>query len=382
MTDLILRAAQRRASVIRKRLGRNKLVFVQCGTIFDVLREPLVTALGGTALDAVTLATGPTPVEPLESPVVITGIEAFAATGKVGKATLGALRERVDELLQNANICLISRSPRIAYAPVPGSNLLEDASPFCIPLLDDQERPEKTSHHPSSAHPSISLAENSEIDEIVRNALEELGVNVLTELDFALFEARHDRNFVNELDPSVAEAIRTAGFAQIIDEHLTFTSPVPLWKFQDATANAIANLVKPQADLGEVSDGLWQIERTIRKAVRDAAIEAHGTKWRKNIVNEAIGGKALERARDDSYVTAQNISELRDPTEWLSLGELLETVQSTRFNGLSWDAVSWQRFKQDIVPIRNRLSHMRLLKKGDKATVKMWVNRFKSKKLQ
>jgi len=48
---------------------------------------------------------------------------------------------------------------------------------------------------------------------------------------------------------------------------------------------------------------------------------------------------------------------------------------------LFWDELTWRLFKNDIVPIRNRLSHMRLLKKGDMATVRMWVKRVTDSKV-
>lgn len=109
--------------------------------------------------------------------------------------------------------------------------------------------------------------------------------------------------------------------------------------------------------------------------LREAAIREAGGKWRKNLFNETIAKHVLERARNDVNVTAASISELRDPIEWLSLGELLDVVESPKFNGLSWDGVLWRRFRQEVMPIRNRISHMRLLKKRDRTTVRMWVNR-------
>jgi hypothetical protein len=111
----------------------------------------------------------------------------------------------------------------------------------------------------------------------------------LAELDFAIFEARHGASFVGELDPATAEAIRGAEFAYVADDELTFTAPTPFWQFQNAVADVMANLVQPQADLAAVSDGLWQIERTIWKVLRDAAVNASGAKWRKNLFNLAEG---------------------------------------------------------------------------------------------
>ena len=376
MTDLTLSSAQGRAAKIRTRLKRFKLVFIQCGAAFEVLREPLLAAIGGTVLDAADFAgaTGSV-VEPAAGPVVLSGLEAFARDGKAGGATLGGLRAKVNELRDDdAEICLVSRLPKISFAPVVGSSLLDDASWHCLPLLAPHECMEELRNNPASTLPSIGLGHQLDIEPLLRESLDELGVNVLTELDFAIFEASNDVDFITEVEPAVADAMRGAGLAHVVDDVVRFTSPVPFWQFKNAVADVIATIVGPQADLPAVSGGLWEIERTIRKLLRDAAIRDANTRWRKNIFNQSIAEKVLERARNDVNVTAASVSQLRDPIEWLSLGELLQVVQSSKFEGLSWDAVTWKRFAKDIMPIRNRISHMRLLKKSDRVTVRMWVN--------
>ncbi|MEU0532169.1 hypothetical protein [Amycolatopsis tolypomycina] len=376
MTELILSAAQSRAADIRRKLKRNKLVFVQCGAAFEVLRAPLLTELDGTLLDAVGFAENADPVELPTGRVILDNVEAFAADGKAGNATLGALRARVNQLRdREIDVCLVSRMPKIAFAPVPGSNLLDDAASHCLPLLSPEERPPEVRTNPGAALPAIGLGTDPDVQALLRASLGELDVHVLTDLDFAIFEANHLDGFVNEVEPAVAEALRGAGLAQVVDSALEFTETGPFWQFKNAVADTIAAVVVPQSELSDVSEGLWLIERTIRKLLREAAIEASGGRWRRNVFNKAIADSVLGRARGDVYATATTVSDLRDPTEWLSLGELLEVVQSPQFKGLSWDSVAWKHFTQDIVPIRNRLSHMRLLKKGDRATVRMWVNR-------
>ncbi|PKW18287.1 hypothetical protein [Saccharopolyspora spinosa] len=376
MTDLILSSAQNRAAEIRTRMKRFKLIFIQCGAAFDILREPLLGALGGTVLNAADFAGTSSPVELPTGPVILDGIEAFAHDGKAGGVTLGALRAKVNKLRDiDAEICLVSRMPKISFAPVAGSSLLDDASWHCLPLLEPHERPEELRHIPASSLPSVGLGRQSDLNLLLRTALEELGVNVLTDLDFAVFEANHGASFITEVEPGVAEAMRGAGLAYIVDGALRFNSPGPFWQFKNAVADVIATIVGPQADLPAVSEGLWQIERTIRRLLREAAIRDAGAQWRKNLFNETIAQLVLERARNDVNVTAWNVSELRDPIEWLTLGELLQVVESAKFKGLSWDGALWRRFRQDVMPIRNRVSHLRLLKKRDRATVRMWVNR-------
>lgn len=376
MTDKITLAAQYRAAQLRQRLRRFKLVFIQCGAMFEPLRGSLLGELGGCLLTAESLAAGFGEVDPDSTYVVLDAVEVFAATGKTGGTTMGALREKVNKLCDRGfEVCLVSRVPRNAFAPVPGSNLLDDASAYFLPLLDEQECVEGRHNASGPTLPSVGLAETDDVDALLRDTVRQLGVNVLTELDFTIFEAKHELNFVNELDASVADALRSAGLIHIEDDERRFSPAVPLWRFTNVVADVMAEVVAPQLDLAAVSDGLWQIERTIRMRLRAAAISEADTKWRKGLLNEQLAKKVLERARSDVNVTATGVSELRDPIEWLSLGELLEVVQSARFGGLFWDSLAWKHFAKDIVPIRNRLSHMRLLKKGDLATVRMWASR-------
>jgi hypothetical protein len=375
MTDKITEAAWCRAEELRRRMKRFKLVFVQCGAMFDVIREPLLEELGRSRMKAAAFAAGDCNVDEDTTTVVIDDVEVFAATGNSGGTTLGALREKVNELCdQDITVCLVSRRPKNAFAPVTGSNLLEDASPYYIPLLEEHECLDGKHNADGPTLPAVGLSSSYDINELVRSTVSELGVNVLTELDFALFEARHELNFVTEIDPSVRDALRSAGLLHVAGDEpkLALTQ---LWRLKNAVADAMAEVVTPQSDLAAVSDGLWQIERTIRRSLRESAIADSPQKWRNGLLNASLAEKVLGRARVDVNVTAASVAELRDPIEWLSLGELLDLVQSRKFDGLFWDELTWRLFKNDIVPIRNRLSHMRLLKKGDKATVRMWARR-------
>lgn len=373
MTDKIKEAARCRAEEVRRRMKRFKLVFVQCGAVFDVIREPLLEELGGMRMKADEFAAGDCEADENTTTVILDDVEAFAPTGISRGTTLGALRQKVNELCdKDVTVCLVSRRPRNAFAPVTGSHLLEDASPYYLPLLEEHECLDGKHNVGGPTLPAAGLSESLDLDELIRSAVGELGVNVLTELDFALFEARQEQNFATEIDPSVRDALRSAGLLHLVGEEPRF-SLTQQWRLKKAVADAMAEIVTPQSDLAAVSGDLWQIERTIRRFLRDAAIADSPTKWREGLLNESLAAEVLKRARGDVNVTAASVADLRDPIEWLSLGEMLDIVQSKKYGGLFWDEVTWRRFRNDVLPIRNRLSHMRLLKRGDRATVRMWA---------
>lgn len=377
MTNFVLTAAESRASEIRQRTKRFKLVFVQCGAAFDVLREPILKKLGGTIISATELAGG-AEVSSQSGIVIVDELENLADGGRSG-SSLGNLRMKVNVLCDiGFEVCLFSRIPRVAFAPVPGSSILDDASLCCVPLLQGSEFPDENRVRPGFQLPTIGLGEPVELESLLFKCLRELGISVLTDLDYAVFEANHGGHFVRNLTPMMMEAVRGAGLVQVSEGDPSLVDIGPFWKFREAVADVIAEVVKPPADLASISSGLWQIERTIRKSLRDAAIAQLGPRWRKQLLNAAMSKSVLDRARSDVNVTAKSVAELRDPIEWLTLGELLEVVRSTTFDGIFWDNVAWTRFAQDIMPIRNRLYHMRLVKKGDSNTVGMWVNRIRS----
>ncbi|ALV40066.1 hypothetical protein AU252_01870 [Pseudarthrobacter sulfonivorans] len=81
----------------------------------------------------------------------------------------------------------------------------------------------------------------------------------------------------------------------------------------------------------------------------------------------------LRRAQLDTNVTAKSVTDLRDPLEWLTLGELMDLVRSEKFNNLGIEAAIWRKFQEQVVPVRNRLAHVRMLKSEDAEVVSMWA---------
>jgi hypothetical protein len=145
-------------------------------------------------------------------------------------------------------------------------------------------------------------------------------------------------------------------------------------ELRDELATTLAAQLQPQSELSEIAEDLWTIERTIRLALRSAAVQQFGTKWRASLLHGDLNQKVLERAMVDGFVAGKSVKELRDPIEWLSLGELIEVVTSAQFKNLGLLPIFWTKFSQDVVPVRNRLSHMRHFKHGDRGVVRMWVS--------
>jgi len=152
----------------------------------------------------------------------------------------------------------------------------------------------------------------------------------------------------------------------------TWNFPKHLGPLKKALDEVLADALDPQQQLAEVSSGLWKIERIIRREVRRRAIAAWAENWRTQCLNGDLPEKVLERASESAYMGATSVKQLRDPLEWLSLGELLQLKDRSQIGDLGLSAAHWRQFSAQIMPIRNRLAHMRSLRPEDAADVVKW----------
>lgn len=372
MTSEITKAARLRSTLIRAEARQFRLIFVQLGAVFDILRTEIISELNCTTMTAREFCdSDPTKIE-VGGLLLLTDVEAFATNLGRNSPTLGTLRKKVTQQLGLSDVCLLSRAPRIAFPIVPGSSLIEDAKVHRVPLLERHELPFGP-NGVGSMFPAVAFA-HMDCSEVFHASLSELGLSALAALDHAIFESMSGPNFGEYLQNSELEAIRCAGLIVLDGTDSVFTISHRFIEFREAVAGALASTTTPQDDLGNVISGLWVIERMIRKALRESALSQDNNRWRKNLTHGDLTEKVLGRANSDTYLTAKSVAELRDPIEWLTLGELLEVARSKKFEGLGIQSYVWERFNTELVPIRNRISHMRLLKKGDKATVNLWIS--------
>lgn len=99
------------------------------------------------------------------------------------------------------------------------------------------------------------------------------------------------------------------------------------------------------------------------------AVAAWGPNWRHECLSSVQPKEVLKRAAEAAYPGANSIKLIRDPLEWLTLGELLDLKDRAEIGDLGWSQALWRNFAADIMPIRNRLAHMRTLHPGDDADV-------------
>lgn len=344
---------------IHRKAKQLSVVFLQVG----ISNEPARRAL--LASDLTVLGVGDymeSKRGDVDGTLVIDGMEKFV--NPAADVSLGALRERVfGDVEDGTRVILLSRAPRIAFPAVVGSSLLDDASFAHAPVLKCQGAEQFPTCAEDGANPA----------EVLHHTLRELGSELCASLDRVIYEnSLIGEMALTTLNARELEALDGAGITARTGTLREWNFPKYLMPLKNALDVALADDVVPQHHLAEVSAGLWKIERIIRREIRRRAITAWDQQWRQQCLKGDLPGKVLERATEAAYLGATSIKQLRDPLEWLSLGELLQIKDRTEIGDLGLNTALWRNFSAQIMPIRNRLAHMRALRPEDAAEVVKW----------
>lgn len=347
---------------IEQKAARSSIVFLQLGVAQAETREYLVAS----GLPFVSVAEypkeDPRPASEGDRMLVIDKVETLARSS-TPPVSMGILRERVfSDVARGLRILLLSTAPRASFPDVPGSSLLDDAV-FAQGVFA-----------PVSQFRDLPACSGISSGEVLRRALEELGQEVCASLDRSIWEdSLIGDEALTALKSREMEALEAAGLVYELGGSQHWRFPAHLGELREALADVISRAVSPQTQLPEVTGGLWQIERMLRAAVRDRAVEKWGPKWRKSLLNKELAARVLERALV-ACPGVRSVAELRDPLEWLSLAELLELKGNPAVGDLGLPAAQWRLFVHDIMPVRNRVAHMRPLHPDDHILVARWRN--------
>jgi hypothetical protein len=350
---------------IAARLKRYRLIFVSSSVAFSCYAHD-IERLCEMTIDVHAFLSSEAPLS--TGPVLVTGLQSISNPISTGRHPLGLLRQRVDTLLESGTPVVMSSSyPKVRFPRVPGSSVLDDARAVHFPLASP------TKGEPLSCFPSWDPKHDEQL--WLAEMLEQLGLELLGRLDEILFESpipptkALDKLPANELD-----ALRFAGLITPLGDsyqwtHLPMLKPL---KLALSTALSINTDVTPH--LLPIFSLLWKIERHIRSSYRRASISQWGNSWRDSCLTVPLQESALHRAREMSYRGARRIGDIRDPLEWLTLGELMSLRESRPevFARLGLDGRIWTMFAQEVLPIRNQVSHMRVTRPRDLEKLEKW----------
>lgn len=345
---------------IRTSAERFGVLFLQLGSSNEPARRALVAS--ELTVTAVLDYMGERSERPVGT-LVIDRVEALAKRNPV--VEMGPLRERVlEDVDAGTRIILLSRAPRAAFPETIGSSLLDDASFAHAPILEVMGADNFPACVEDGADPGALLEQ----------ALRELGPEVCASLDRAVYEGLLvGEDALGALNARELEALEGAGITSRNGLARTWNFPRHLVQLKQALDEVLADQLEPQLQLARVSEGLWKIERMIRREVRRRAVHAWGECWRTQCLTGDLPGKVIERATESAYLSANSVKQIRDPLEWLTLGELLGLKERSQIGDLGVSNTLWRQFRAQVMPIRNRLAHMRTLQPEDASDVTKWL---------
>lgn len=350
---------------VAKRLRQFHLVMVPAGKAFGCYREAVESACHQRMTVAEFLEHD---LSEAAGPILITDLHSVCSLPTTGPHPLGLLRQRVDEALGNGtSIALASRYPKLRFPDVPGSSLLDDARLLHLPMASSENG------DPMSCFPSWSADEDAQT--WLMELLDELGLELLARLDEILFESPVPANdALGQLPPNELDALYFAGLISPSDGTFRWVSLTLLGALKEAVATALAKPISTTSDMSQIFELLWQVERRIRSSFRSAAITKWGNAWKDSCLTNELKVEVVKRAGEVAYKGVRSVSRLRDPLEWITLGELLDLRErkGADVGTLGVEPRVWKRFALEVLPIRNQVSHMRLTRPSDLPTLSRW----------
>ncbi|MFN8075137.1 MAG: hypothetical protein U0Q15_06905 [Kineosporiaceae bacterium] len=286
--------------------------------------------------------------------VVITGLDRRSPAA----IPLGVVRERVmREAANGYSFILVSSIPKQAFEDTVGSDIIADARQIFAPA---------THRIPAESESVASLMG------FYQKCVSELGDDVVHEVCQSLWEDQSSpQDSVRSLSREAVAALRGALLLDVLDGNATWR--VSDFKaFRDGVALAYSERRAAEPWVGATFTELWQLERLLRNLVRKALVEKCGNGWRTSCIPDGLKDEVLERAQRDLFPHARSMSDVSDPLEWLTTSELLDVRERLSLGELGLKSHLWSKLRNEILPIRNRAAHMRVIRREDATRCATW----------
>ncbi|WP_344106503.1 hypothetical protein [Myceligenerans crystallogenes] len=327
-------------------------MFFQLGNLFEEERSA-VLELAGRRIRAREFATAdPGTIAQDAHILVVDGLDELLGTRG---ESLGGIRERTMSVVESGtSVAIVSRSPKTAFPETVGSDVIYDAKQiFAIPG-------------------EVDPADLEDVD-FVALSIRELGDRTIIALADALWESGlSPTKCLDHLDRVHQEALRGAGLVQVDQTKLRWMTGLDHKLLRRASAMVASETTSFTPALPDTFTNMWILERAVRNAIRKGLMTKMGEGWRENSLEEPLRSEVIGRAQRDSHPSARRARDLRDPLEWLSTTEMLDLRERRQLGELGLASHMWSRLRTEIVPIRNRVAHMRMISNADALTIEKW----------
>jgi hypothetical protein len=204
-------------------------------------------------------------------------------------------------------------------------------------------------------------------------AVNEVGTGTLALLDHLVLECDKMDILQDEVAEHQIAVLEAACLLRLDDiEGTAHLFPQP-WRSEvkNCLGAAMRSVVSPPPEWEGLARKTFTFERTVRKLVMEVLLEVHGENWRNALGDR--GTKAFGLARNDTNMSATSLDEMYTPLDWFLLEDLLDLAAELAAEHGSVRGVrvgEWARLKMQVVPIRNRVAHVRLPLEADASTVR------------
>lgn len=312
-----------------------------------------------------------------------------------GRTWMRQLRPAVvNHLRRGSRLIIASKLPQSEYPAIDGSSLATDCVQHMGGLLRGEDLDEYMPTVEARRLISLSAGLAGPASEIIASyprlasvsgkvavaylekhitkAMTQCGPETISWLENSVL-LRNERNVhYDDVPPNVAASIQGAGLAVVdaLTDCLAILPGVSDAVVRKCIGTAEQSFLETPKQWMEIAGALFTFERTARKALIDASrthnrllemLAPHSEKIRRNFASE-------------NGVPPPQLTELANPVRWIDLSDLLDLLiadsAGSRIGGLS--AKQWASAKSDLLPIRNKIQHMRLPSTGDKQVVERY----------
>lgn len=209
--------------------------------------------------------------------------------------------------------------------------------------------------------------------EVASRAWDQLGPDLLSLMDSWVFESCLEEISPEEVpNEAILSSLIGSGLVRMGDRDLVQILPFKnrqIWI--ESLAAAVARCSKAPDSWIRVASELFSLERQLRSAVAVRLEAEFGATWKTDGLQEFAAG-LVELARRDGIASAVDVDRIRSPLDWMQLADLITVAERLCAVApvLGLRADEWQRVRTDVLHVRHRIAHMRLLRAGDLEAVR------------
>lgn len=314
-----------------------------------------------------------------------------------GRIWMRQLRPAVmKHLEQGTRLIVASARPQADFPAIDGSSLATDCTQYICPQLTTGEI-----EHDISSEGADKILENcaglrgiasdllaarmtatlsrSQTESIVRAKIEktmlQCGAEVVAFLEREVLVGGSREFQIDTLNQKIAAVFLGSGLGvtNVRTDTVAILPGVDDEIVHSAIESAESSLTKAPKPWEEIAGALFTFERACRRAL----IDYSGDRTKLVSTLSAYSEKIRNNFKAEYGVAAPTMENMPNPARWVDLSDLLEIMISISGNArvAGFSHAQWSRAKNDILPLRNKIQHMRLPSAGDRELIDSYNRR-------